>query len=901
MPAMLTHLLPLAVGLSALIGPDGADIETAHLRWVITPQAGGAVEELRLLATGGDVAGADGLLQEGFGVGNFYVPNRRLNERLEVLEDRVDQPVLRYSYDCDGPNIQGLHVTRIMEPEVNAASMKVTWRIENRGDEAQWTTPWVRNDTAPGGSVDPADRVDLPTERGILSPDRSGYYLAARNWAAVTDPVAKETVYAVFHADHLHSFLAIVENQELSRGFQAVFTPFLLQPGETWETVYRVNVVRGLTRVHFASDELVAQIDYDGANLPVYIASAEPVRDLQIRARVRARNGRTWRLDDRAFSLDPGALVRFPFTWTAPAEDAYEFLAQITRNGAPFELGADTASPHGGIDAQFIVGEAPSSGFAPWTDAPFRLQRGRRELPRALAVRGDTAVWFESSLEKLHPQDVPVPTGTLDPVVRIAMARNERESFQLAVRPPEGKSLLDCRIVVGDLECEGGGGTIPASDVAVYRVGWCPVRIPSHFEGPTGLFPDPLLPVRAFTLTGGATQPFWFTVCARNTTPPGVYRGRIELRSPDLEPVVLTVQATVHPFELPVTPALKTDFGYWPRTALAQAQRLGGRADQTALDRAYLENALEHRVTLRDLAQLPPESPNYADALEGFARRLPELRARGATTFAVSPSLLEFPDHLQQANAFVVRHDLRKRAFCPIGDMPPRPAWPRLFERMQAWKDVAPDIPMMATTYGLSPFLPEALDIWAVHLPMLDTVNNRPILERASQGGEVWFFVNHEPARPYGNLLVDFRAIEHRILPWQAWALGMKGFHYRAINAIEKDRDPYDGLDDITPVNGDGFLVYPGADGPVNSIRWEILRDGIDDYDYLVIFQDRLRKLEARGGARHNALIERARSTGNLGGIVPDLVTFPRDPDALLAKRAEIAQVIALMDRALAQ
>ena len=116
MPILVARLLPLALGLSALLGPDGADIETAYLRWIVTPQAGGSVEELRVLATGSDVAGADGLLQEGFGVGNFYVPNRRLNERLEALEDQADRPVLQYSYDCEGPNIQGLHVTRTMEP-----------------------------------------------------------------------------------------------------------------------------------------------------------------------------------------------------------------------------------------------------------------------------------------------------------------------------------------------------------------------------------------------------------------------------------------------------------------------------------------------------------------------------------------------------------------------------------------------------------------------------------------------------------------------------------------------------------------------------------------------------------------------------------------------------------------
>ena len=39
--------------------------------------------------------------------------------------------------------------------------------------------------------------------------------------------------------------------------------------------------------------------------------------------------------------------------------------------------------------------------------------------------------------------------------------------------------------------------------------------------------------------------------------------------------------------------------------------------------------------------------------------------------------------------------------------------------------------------------------------------------------------------------------------------------------------------------NGDGSLVYPGSDGPVNSIRWELVRDGTEDYDMLTLLRRR--------------------------------------------------------------
>jgi len=213
---------------------------------------------------------------------------------------------------------------------------------------------------------------------------------------------------------------------------------------------------------------------------------------------------------------------------------------------------------------------------------------------------------------------------------------------------------------------------------------------------------------------------------------------------------------------------------------------------------------------------------------------------------------------------------------------------------MKRWKTTAPHIPLMLTTFGVQPFLPDGVDLWNVHLQVMDTPSNQPILERIAQDREVWWYVNHRPPRPYGNFLVDFGAVDHRIVFWQTWALGIKGFHYWSVNHNEKGQDPYLDLLDVTPANGDGLLLYPGADGPVNSIRWEIIRDGIEDYDYLAILLDRLRSAKASGNA---ALVERASAALDLKEVSQELVSFTRDPEVLLKKRAEIARAIVELGR----
>jgi hypothetical protein len=357
------------------------------------------------------------------------------------------------------------------------------------------------------------------------------------------------------------------------------------------------------------------------------------------------------------------------------------------------------------------------------------------------------------------------------------------------------------------------------------------------------------------------------------------------------------IEAEVFGFSLPKAPALQTDFGFSMERALESARAQGGSPNEGQLRRAYLENALEHRVTLRSLAALPREQARYEDALRQFAPEMRSLLDAGVSTMNVPASLMDVPDHLTLANDFIGTQSMSPPAFTQLAHEPNPAGWPRLLERMHAWKSAAPHIPMMVTTQGLDPFLPDGLDIWAVHTRVMDTPNGANVLARIAGGNQVWCYVNHAPSRPYANLFLDLTALEHRILFWQAWVLGFQGFHYWSVNGLEAGQDPYQNQLDITPVNGDGLLVYPGANGPVNSIRWEVVRDGIEDYDYLALFDTAYKALGKRKG--HEALLRRALEARDLQQLVPSLTGFSRDPQVLLNRRRVMAQAIADMQAAL--
>jgi hypothetical protein len=102
--------------------------------------------------------------------------------------------------------------------------------------------------------------------------------------------------------------------------------------------------------------------------------------------------------------------------------------------------------------------------------------------------------------------------------------------------------------------------------------------------------------------------------------------------------------------------------------------------------------------------------------------------------------------------------------------------------------------------------------------------------------------------------------------------------------------------------NGDGRFLYPPRrdpaadqpaclDGPINSLRWENLRDGMEDYEYLWLLQQAAqRELAWRG---ETDLYKQARELLNVPAEVSqDLTHFATDPRLVLAHRDRVARLI---------
>jgi hypothetical protein len=172
---------------------------------------------------------------------------------------------------------------------------------------------------------------------------------------------------------------------------------------------------------------------------------------------------------------------------------------------------------------------------------------------------------------------------------------------------------------------------------------------------------------------------------------------------------------------------------------------------------------------------------------------------------------------------------------------------------------------------------------------------------------------------PWPNNFVDYPALDVRLQFWAAWRSGAQGSLYWLVNywspaaecAPADCPDPW--RDPQSPTgdgglfgNGDGRLLYPPREfadgrerreGPVPSLRWELIRDGIEDYEYFWSLDAASQTLRQRVG--DTALVRRARALLVPDGVVRSSSSRTSNPLDLAAHRRAVAETLLEVLRAL--
>lgn len=615
--------------------------------------------------------------------------------------------------------------------------------------------------------------------------------------------------------------------------------------------------------------------------------------------------------------------------------------AGLTAGAAPeaFELLAQA-----GADLEALGGDLAAAAPLPWSRLRARLEalgslldRSRRAAVQA-AYAGTSgapfAVRVAGSLVKI-PREGDAGEAGLAQSVRLHAARDECESFQVVLIPgPE-----PCTVRVESAEVSGPAGRLP---LAWHPVGYVETAPPKGYSAPwVGAWPDILLPPAPVTLQPGRRQPLWFRVSVPPDAAPGQYRGSVVLSDAGGFRVEVPVELRVWAFRLPRPGTLACPFGLYAQ-ALSHyyhGKRPYAEVMPPATYRRWVEFMGEYRLTPKNVAT------EYVGTRAADGANLPDLSTVRDLIADIAPG--HFPPYSFEAFRLPCPPDWQKGA--PTSD--PEPVLRRLAERVAEYARLG--LPPAAYIYGIDEPAPEGYPFLrsvyerahaaAPGMPLMQTVNHAPpeglaglvdiwcplsarlaehmdfYRRRREAGDTLWLYVCCAPRPPYANFFVDEPAIDHRVLFWQARQAGAAGVLYWCVCWWYGLPGPATGDPPFPQVpirfsehldtyksfgtNGDGLLVWPGPDmTPYPSLRLEVVRDGIEDYEYLALLDRCLAAAETLPPDRRPdaGALERARAVrGVPEAVSASFTSFTRDPAVLLARREAVGRAVEELTAAL--
>jgi len=566
-----------------------------------------------------------------------------------------------------------------------------------------------------------------------------------------------------------------------------------------------------------------------------------------------------------------------------------------------------------------------------------------QSLAASSAAAASLGVWAVDSMTRVFREQPARPR--VEP--QLAAARGEWDAFQVVLTGTPTQ-LAGARLTSSPLAGPK-GATLPPP--TIYREHYVRVTESSPQTSlPAGDYPDALVP-QSFPETPLPqrpllNQPFWVDLFVPYAQPAGDYRGQILITLKNGHRETLPFSLTVHPFDLPVVPTLRSSFWLgWRR--VAEVHGFDQSADypspelESLLD-AYATLLADHRLSIDQIRQSYPDAKtgqlDKTSVEQALRRHLLHRRAAsiGLPIFPTWP----FDDPLgrdrlaaQQyvADWMKILHRFRsgERGYIALGDLD-EPNDAPAYERVRQWGQFFNEaeqrhqvpLPLMITEQP-TPDQPEwgaldgAVDIWVPHFSAVyedleSPTGQRNIAKRLAAGEQVWTYAalvqlgegwkekhGHPKVVTHGHppvWMIDYPPINHRILPWLMHLHGLTGLtywdvlHYPAHVDPWQDAGTFHGGDET--FNGDGFYLYPatqkrhGQDLPVASIRLKWLRAAAQDFDYLT-----LAHRAGLSAQTHQLTATFAKGFGDWQDDLP----------ALLAARQQIAQLLTAANAASAE
>ncbi|MEW5974977.1 MAG: glycoside hydrolase domain-containing protein [Acidobacteriota bacterium] len=483
--------------------------------------------------------------------------------------------------------------------------------------------------------------------------------------------------------------------------------------------------------------------------------------------------------------------------------------------------------------------------------------------------------------------------------IKLEAARNEYAICQLAVRSDRDAEQLS--VEVSDLN--GSGQTIGGRSVRVRYPEFLPVDENGQWS------PDPLIPRPSVDLKANQTQPIWIDLQVPATTMPGAYTGTLKLNRQRHEVATFTLTLTVLDLTLPpvnedhfylnvlLDPGSVARLHKVPRwseehwklleayirnwaehsqdaitvffledpwegdtgfpVASVVEWRLGGRwedlqdpqftFDYTQFDR-FVQLCLDSGIDQNLQAWSPVNMPHlnysvvhYRDTQSGQVRKVKVVAGTPEYEKVWSQFAASFEQHLSRKGWL----DMTTVGLDEISTE-------NLDRIVPVFQRIAPNLKLMVSGGDEKGKYNQLSSETAFHYGYIQSEVPLPdrILRRR-QGKRTLMYTANSPLYPNTFLFSD--PLESRMLPWLVWKYDFDGYIRWAWNFwVDGFREqPF-----YKWRSGDMFFVYPGQEGPVDSIRSEMLRKGAQDYECLWMIQRHLEGMGGKGFAETKRKIE---------------------------------------------
>lgn len=538
----------------------------------------------------------------------------------------------------------------------------------------------------------------------------------------------------------------------------------------------------------------------------------------------------------------------------------------------------------------------------------------------SLADEAAMSVWPVDPLAKVFRDDVPGAPGAAFAEV----ARGEHASLQFVVRSEA--AITGLRVELTPLNHETLSAALQpqpsrfAGYVPVDRPMQTPCR--GQLRKPPADFPDPLLELDEIDVPGALAQPVWVTIPVALDAAAGLYRSQAEI----IGTIGGKEQRLAQPLEVRVYPVTVAKTRLWvtqwfsPHALhMEEPPEPDSDAFYSLLAR-YARNMAEHRqnVALISPLSLATYSSDANDALlvdfsrfdrwvrifkdagvigmiegghfggrEGgwecnFVVGIQEVKDGKVTARSVEPDTQEADTFYAQFLPALVRH-LKERGW--LSDYVQHLADEPIASNLESYRQMAalvhkyaPELRIIEACHTKD--LVGAMDIW---VPQLNYLHDdfEHYHARQAAGEEVWFYTCVFPQGEYANRFIEQPLIKTRLLHWINFRYGVTGYLHWGYNQWTADSPfthttrPHGGPPYLPA--GDPWIVYPGKNGPLDSIRFEAMRDGIVDHELLSMLAE-----------------EDAETAEQLAGtLIPAFDRYQTDIETFRATRRELLSALA--------